>query len=354
MKKNINNKNKIDKINKIEITVVGAGMWGTTLAIILGNKGYNLKLWIRGKDVYDDILKNNTNTKYTGINVIPLNVIPFLGSNKKGLFENTSVVIFAVPSHALRDIIKFFFDELSENGERIKAVVNVAKGLEIETNKRLSEVMAETLPENLQKKVAVLSGPNIAAEILGSLPSVSVISSPKKKILDYLQPIFSTDFFRIYVNSDIAGVEIGAAVKNIIAIAAGISDGLGFGSNTKASLITRGLYELSKIGVFFGATPQTLFGAAGLGDLITTCISRSSRNRMVGERLARGENIEKIQKSMYMVAEGINTTKSLYIIAKNNNIDLPITESVYNIIYKGLKPLESVKILMSRKFKSEN
>jgi len=354
MKENKDNTDNKDEKNNIEIAVLGAGMWGTTLAAVLGNKGYIIKLWVRSREVYDDIKKNNMNCKYTGSNVIHANVIPFLWENKKDSFTNSSVVIFAVPSHVLRDVIKFFFTELRENCEKIKAVVNVAKGLEIKTNKRLSVVMEETLPENLRKKIAVLSGPNIAAEILEGLPSVSVISSSNKKILEYLQSVFSTEFFRIYINSDIAGVEIGAAVKNIIAIAAGISDGLGFGSNTKASLITRGLHELSRIGAFFGANPQTLFGAAGLGDLITTCISRNSRNRMVGERLAKGESIKDIKKNMYMVAEGINTTKSLYIIAKENNIDLPITESVYNIIYEGLQPLQSVKNLMSRKFKAED
>ncbi|MBM3710046.1 MAG: NAD(P)-dependent glycerol-3-phosphate dehydrogenase [Actinobacteria bacterium] len=353
MKENKDNTDNKDEKNNIEIAVVGAGMWGTTLAAVLGNKGYIIKLWVRSREVYDDIKKNNMNCKYTGSNVIHANVIPFLWENKKDSFTNSSVVIFAVPSHVLRDVIKFFFTELRENCEKIKAVVNVAKGLEIKTNKRLSVVMEETLPENLRKKIAVLSGPNIAAEILEGLPSVSVISSSNKKILEYLQSVFSTEFFRIYINSDIAGVEIGAAVKNIIAIAAGISDGLGFGSNTKASLITRGLHELSRIGAFFGANTQTLFGAAGLGDLITTCISRNSRNRMVGERLAKGESIKDIKDNMYMVAEGINTTKSLYTIAKKNNIDLPITESVYNIIYEGLQPLQSVKNLMSRKFKAE-
>ncbi len=339
--------------NQTQITVIGAGTWGTTLASIYAEKGYKINLWVRSKEVYDEILNNRVNSKYTGSNLIPGNVKPFFKDNIEELFKNSEIVIFAVPSHALRDIIKFFFYELNKNSRKIKAVVNTAKGLEIETNKRLSVVMEETLPESLSKKIVVLSGPNIAHEILKKLPSVSVISSLNKNLLKYLQPIFSTDFFRVYINSDIIGVEISAAVKNIIAIAAGISDGLGYKANTKASLITRGLYELSKAGVFFGANQQTIFGAAGLGDLITTCISKNSRNRMVGERIAKGESIEEIQKSMYMVAEGINTTKSLYTIAKANNLELPITESVYNIIYKGLEPIKSVKNLMSRKFKSE-
>ena len=165
--------------------------------------------------------------------------------------------------------------------------------------------------------------------------------------------IFSNDYLRIYTNTDIIGVEISAAVKNIIAIAAGVSDGLGYGTNSKASLITRGLYELSKFGSFMGANLNTFPGVAGMGDLITTCVSRNSRNRMVGERLAKGETIEKIKDSMHMVAEGINTTKAVYSIALDKKIDLPITEAVYDIIYRRTDPHKAVKKLMSRKFKSE-
>jgi glycerol-3-phosphate dehydrogenase (NAD(P)+) len=190
-------------------------------------------------------------------------------------------------------------------------------------------------------------------EILKKLPSVSTVSSSNEEILNFLQKVFTNEYFRVYTNSDLAGVEICAAVKNIIAIAAGISDGLGYGSNTKASLITRGLHELSKVGLLMGARPETFSGIAGMGDLITTCISPSSRNRMVGERLAKGESMDEIKERMYMVAEGINTTKVLFEISVKKKIDLPITESVYNIIYRGLKPEDSVKQLMSRKFKSE-
>ena len=190
-------------------------------------------------------------------------------------------------------------------------------------------------------------------ELLQKLPGASVISSLNAAILNYHQLIFSNDYLRTYTNTDITGVEIGAAVKNIIAIAAGVSDGLGYGTNTKASLITRGLYELSKFGSFMGANLNTFSGVAGMGDLITTCISRNSRNRMVGERLAQGESIKEIKESMHMVAEGINTTKAVHSIAGDKKIDLPITEAVYSIIYDGSDPMEAVKKLMSRKFKSE-
>jgi glycerol-3-phosphate dehydrogenase (NAD(P)+) len=356
------------KENNTSITVIGAGTWGTTLTIMLAEKGYNINLWVRSESVYKDILINRTNKKYTFENKIPENVRPYLKNEnehekkthtekkdypgKRPLFKS-NIILFAVPSHALRNIIRFFYNQLSQYENEIKAVVNAAKGFEVDTDLRLSEVLSEELPASLKEKIAVLSGPNIAIEILQKLPSVSVISSLNRNILNYLQLVFSNDYFRVYTNRDLRGVEVSAAVKNIIAIAAGISDGLGYGTNTKSSLITRGLYELSKIGSFIGADLKTFSGVAGMGDLITTCISNKSRNRMVGERLAGGEKIDNIIKSMHMVAEGVNTTKSVYNIAKKNKIDLPITEAVYNIIYLGADPLDSVKNLMSRKFKSE-
>ncbi len=335
------------------VAIIGAGTWGTTLAIMLAEKTCDINLWARSREVYNDIKENRTNKKYTSGHKIPDNLTVFLGDDIAEILKDIDVVLFAVPSHVLRGIVTFFYQSLSENSGSIRAVVNAAKGLEIGSNLRLSEVLKETLPEKLQDKIAVLSGPNIANEILNRLPGVSVVSSSNEDILDYLQPIFSTQYFRIYTNTDTAGVEVGAAVKNVIAIAAGISDGLGYGSNTKASLITRGLFELSKVGKIYGANPNTFAGVAGMGDMITTCISSHSRNRFVGQQLAVGENIDTIKRNLQMVAEGINTVKALYDIAKNTKLDLPITEAVYKIIYCNADPKESVRGLMSRKFKSE-
>jgi glycerol-3-phosphate dehydrogenase (NAD(P)+) len=342
-------KNK--KFLKISISIIGAGSWGTTLAIMLAQKGYDIKLWARSESTLKEIREKRTNFKYTGSIAIPQNVTAvFEGCS---LFLNSELVILALPSHTIRAIISNFYKDLQKNSIKINAVINVAKGFEIGTNLRLTQVIKECVPQSLSDKIAVLSGPNIATEIVNKLPSVSVISSTNKKLLKYLQNIFFTDYFRVYTNEDIVGVEIAGAVKNIIAIAAGISDGLGYGVNAKASLITRGLYELSKIGKFFGANLQTFSGAAGMGDLIATCISKNSRNRNVGERLARGESISDIVKSTYMIAEGINTTKAIYEIAKLNKLEAPITEIVYKILYKGLSPSASVNKLMTRKFRSE-
>jgi glycerol-3-phosphate dehydrogenase (NAD(P)+) len=336
---------------KLKISIIGGGSWGTTLSAMLAEKGYIIKLWVRSEYTYNEIKKYRKNKKYTSNLELPANVKPFL--NKKEAINNTDLVIFAVPSHTLRSIIKLFYNELLCNCNKIKAIVNVAKGFETRTNIRLSQVIHQCVPEDLKSKIVILSGPNIALEVANKLPSVTVISSLNAKLLNYLQPIISTDYFRVYTNRDIIGVEVSGAVKNIIAIASGISDGLGYGANTKASLVTRGLYELSKFGTNLGANPQTFAGVAGMGDLIATCISKNSRNRKVGERLGKGEKINEILSSMFMIAEGVKTTKAVYEIAKIKSIDVPITNCVYEIIYNNLDPVKSVNILMKRKFKSE-
>jgi len=341
---------------KAEILIIGAGSWGTTLAFILAEKGYNIKIWSKEEEVVKDINVNKRNSRYIGELCLPCEINAF-GDFDKSHISNTginfNIIIFAVPSEYLRNVSASFKDFLNNLSENIKAVVNVAKGIEPGTNLRMSQVLSETLPERLKSKISTLSGPNISSEIIRKLPSVSTIASHDGRIAKYLQPILSTEYFRVYTNSDQTGVEICGAVKNIIAIASGISDGLGFGSNTKASLITRGLYELKKFGIKFGAKISTFSGASGMGDLITTCISPNSRNRTVGERIAKGENLKDIIKSMYMVAEGVTTTKAVYEMSVVLNIELPITDCVYGVLYKNADPLKSVKTLMTRKYKSE-
>lgn len=339
------------KEGKIKITVIGAGSWGTTLSVMLAKEGNNIDLWTHKETTYNEILSCRKNSKYTKELLIPDNVKPFIIKDT-GFDANTKIIIFAVPSYALREVAGDFYKYI-EPFDSIRCILNVAKGFETGTNLRLSEVLKQSLPPDFKKKTCSLSGPNIAFEVAGNLPSVSVIASKNREILKFLQPVLSTKAFRIYTNEDIVGVEIGGAVKNIIAIASGISDGLGYGANTKASLVTRGLYELSKFGIRMGANPLTFSGAAGMGDLIATCISSHSRNRCVGERIGRGELVEDITKSMYMVAEGIDTTRAVYEIAKKHGIEVPITECVYEIIYNNLSPEKSVEKLMNRKTKSE-
>ncbi|MCD4669888.1 MAG: NAD(P)-dependent glycerol-3-phosphate dehydrogenase [Actinomycetia bacterium] len=340
------------KEKKIKITVIGAGSWGTTLSVMLAKEGNDIDLWTHREATYNEISTYQKNSKYTGELQIPDNIRPFIVKNM-GFKTDTSIAIFAVPSHALRGVVKDFYKYLESASGSVKCILNLAKGFETGTNLRLSEVLEQSLPPGLKKKLCSLSGPNIAVEVARNLPSVSVIASKDEEILKFLQPVLSTKAFRVYTNKDVVGVEIGGAVKNIIAIASGISDGLGYGANTKASLVTRGLYELSKFGTKMGANPLTFSGSAGMGDLIATCFSSHSRNRSVGERLGRGETISDITKSMYMVAEGIGTTRAVYELAGEYNIEVPITECVYEIIYNNLSPEKSVGKLMNRKFKPE-
>ena len=342
----------MSKNKKNKIAVIGAGSWGTTLAVLLADKEYDVSLWTHREKTHKEILSKRKNIKYTKDLILPDNITVFYEIDDY-MISGSEIIILAVPSHALRETVKKFYDVFESTADSVRCVLNVAKGFETGTNLRLSEVLEEVLPDPLKKKTCSLSGPNIAVEVARKLPSVSVVASKNTEILKFIQSVLSTDNFRIYTNKDVPGVEIGGAIKNIIAIASGISDGLGYGANTKASLITRGLHELSKFGTKLGANPLTFSGAAVMGDLIATCISEHSRNRSVGERLASGEKIDQIMNSMYMVAEGVRTTKAVYEIAIKNNLDVPITECIYEIIYKNLSPEKSVKKLMSRKFKPE-
>ncbi len=342
----------MNKNKKNKITIIGAGSWGTTLAVLLADKEYEVSLWTHREETYKEILSKRKNIKYTKDLILADNITAFHEIDDC-VISGSEIIILAVPSHALRETVKKFYDVFESIANSVRCVLNVAKGFETGTNLRLSEVLEEVLPDPLKKKTCSLSGPNIAVEVARKLPSVSVVASKNTEILKFIQSVLFTDNFRIYTNKDVPGVEVGGAIKNIIAIASGISDGLGYGANTKASLITRGLHELSKFGTKLGANPLTFSGAAVMGDLIATCISKHSRNRNVGERLASGEKIDQIMNSMYMVAEGVRTTKAVYEIAVKNNLDVPITECIYEIIYKDLSPEESVKKLMSRKFKPE-
>lgn len=339
-----------------EILVIGSGSWGTTIALMLAQKGYRIDIWSFEEAVEEELNRHGTNKKYTGEYFFPTDSIYAFGTDKTDEAADRikpCLVIFAVPSQFIRSVALKLNDFIAKSCKNAFAVVSAAKGIEKETNLRISQILKELLPDYLKDKIAALSGPNISSEILKKLPSVSIISSENEGILSTLQKIFSSDYFRVYTNKDITGVELCGALKNIIAIAAGISDGLGYGSNTKASLITRGLFELEKFGRNYGAKSRTFAGIAGMGDLITTCISCASRNRLVGERLAKGESIDSIKNSMSMVAEGIETTEAVYDMSEKLKIELPIIKCVYDIIYKNENVIKSVELLMGRSFKSE-
>ena len=339
-----------------EILIIGSGSWGTTLALMLSQKGHKIYVWSFEDAVINEINKYGTNKKYIGDNVFPAGLIHAFGfteTDKLISVIKPSLVIFAVPTQFLRYVVLNLKDFITSFCGSIIAVINVAKGIEQTSNLRISQILKEVLPYSFKNKIAALSGPNISSEILKKLPSVSTIASENKEILKKLQKIFSNDYFRVYTNNDIVGVEFCGALKNIIAIAAGISDGMGYGSNTKASLITRGLSELERFGRHYGAKSRTFSGIAGMGDLITTCISSASRNRLVGERLAKGEDLASIKASMNMVAEGIETAKAVYEMSQKLKIELPIIKCVYGIIYKKEDVAKSVNYLMKRNFKAE-
>lgn len=254
------------------------------------------------------------------------------------------IVVMATPSHALRGIVSNVRSILRGN----MVIVSLVKGVEESTLQRMSEVIREELHPKMKNRIAILSGPNHAEEVSRNIPSATVISSSSQSVALELQSVFITPYFRVYTNPDLIGVELGGAIKNVIAIAAGISDGLGYGDNTKASLLTRGLAEMIRLGVAMGADVRTFAGLAGVGDLVVTCMSKYSRNRAVGEMLGRGMVIEQINAEMKMVAEGIKTASAVANLASNYGVDMPITENVAEVLYENKNPFACVSELMSR------
>jgi glycerol-3-phosphate dehydrogenase (NAD(P)+) len=268
-------------------------------------------------------------------------------SDLKKALKNKDLIIFAAPSQHMRSVLK----KVKRAGyPRAAVYVSVTKGIEIPTLKRMSEVIHEELG-NI--KLGVLSGPTIAHEVAFGVPTTAVASAHDETVRKHLQNIFMTEKFRIYANSDVVGVELGGSLKNVIAIACGISDGLGFGTNTKAGILSRGLAEMARLGHAMGANVSTFSGISGLGDLVTTCISSYSRNRFVGEQIGKGKTLSQVRKAMQMVAEGVPTAKCAYSLALKYKVDMPITEEVYAVLYKNKSPLKAVRDLMTRQKKEE-
>lgn len=327
------------------ITVLGDGGWGTTLAILLAKKNKNVSLWGAFEDNILNIAKHRVNRRFLPGIKLPKSIQ--LTSNINSALNRADLIILAAPSQFLRAVLK----KIKACGYQKQAVfLSVVKGIETETLMRMSEVIRGELGA---VKLAVLSGPTIAHEVARGIPTTAVISSKDSNLTKSLQHLFMTDRFRIYTNSDLIGVEIGGSLKNIIAIACGISDGLGFGTNTKAAILSRGLVEISRLGVAIGAKKDTFSGLTGLGDLVTTCVSPYSRNRFVGEQIGKKKTLKEILSKMDMIAEGVTTVKSVYKLAKKYNISMPITEQVYDVLYKKKNPLKAVNNLMARKKKNE-
>lgn len=333
-------------MKKIKITILGDGAWGTTLAILLSKNGHDVKVWSVFGEHLDLLDKTRENKKYLEGIKIPQNIV-FEKDLKKAI-ESSDYIVFSIPSKFFRDIASKIKKEnvILKN----KVFISVVKGLEQKTLKRMTEILKEELG-NIQ--TAVLSGPTIAIEVAKEFPALVVVASKNIKLAEGIQDIFINDYFRVYTSTDIVGVELGGPLKNIIAVVAGISDGLGFGSNAKAAILSRGIVEIQRLGQKMGAKRKTFYGLAGLGDLSTTCISPESRNRKLGERIAKGEGLKDIIDSTNSIIEGATTTEAAYQLSKKYKVDMPIVESVYNILYKKMLPVEALKKIMKRDKKSE-
>jgi glycerol-3-phosphate dehydrogenase (NAD(P)+) len=328
-------------------TVLGAGSWGTALASLLAGKGYTVTSWDKEHSVLEDIKRNHRNERYLPGAVLPANLHATRDIQKA--LEGAELVVLAVPSHAVRQVTI----EAKRHVHAGMPLVCVAKGIELETLMTMSEVMEDVLPVPLHPYVAILSGPSFAKEVARGLPTAVTVAARWERIAKQVQDAFHTKTFRPYTSGDVVGCEIGGCVKNVVAIAAGTSDGLGFGANALAALITRGLAEITRLAVRKGANPLTLSGLSGLGDLVLTCSSDLSRNRTVGRGLAAGKTADEIQQELGQVAEGVRNAKSARELAKRLGVEMPITETVYRVLYEGVSPRDAVTALMMRETKPE-
>jgi glycerol-3-phosphate dehydrogenase (NAD(P)+) len=328
-------------------SVIGGGSWGSAFSIHLGRKGIETKLWIREPEIYDAACIHRENKTFLPGVLFPRSVS--FHNDLKPALKDTDIVFIAVPSEYCREM----YGEISSFLTKNQIIVSLTKGIEYKSLKRMSELMQEIFDPEIASKIAVLSGPSFAREVSESHPTAVVAASRESTVSRTIQTFLSSGFFRVYTSNDVLGVELAGALKNIIAISAGISDGLGYGRNTLAALITRGIAEITRLGIKMGAKPDTFSGLAGIGDLVLTCTGKLSRNRYVGFELGKGGSIQSILKKMKMVAEGVTTTLSARRLAEEYEIEMPICEQMYEILYKNKDPRQALKDLMTRKLKEE-
>jgi glycerol-3-phosphate dehydrogenase (NAD(P)+) len=313
-----------------KIAIIGTTSWGKTLGVVLASKGGEVFLWARSEAEAAQLRNGKSSADQLDSLVSQLSIT---GSLPKAL-ASAQAVILVVPSQTMRRNIRLVRDYL--NGSIL--VISAAKGLELGSNKRMSQVIAEEIAPELRANICVLSGPNLSREIIHNLPAATVVAAASGAVAEKAQRLLSTDRFCVYTNTDVIGVELGGALKNIIALGAGLIDGLGFGDNTKAAFITRGLIEIAALGVALGANPLTFTGLAGLGDVIATCASPLSRNHYLGFELAKGRPLEEITASMTGIAEGVNTTVAARDLARQHGLGMPVTESIYQVLFEGADP----------------
>jgi len=333
--------------NSDSIAVIGAGSWGTALANLLALKGYQVKLWVYEPELGEILTGKRENTYYLPGITLDGRIEPCLDIVE--VARGQTILVSAVPSQLVRSIIAQLAPHLSAK----PLIITASKGIEKGSLLTCSQVIREVLPTQIKPGIVALSGPSFAMEVAHGLPTVVVAASADSEAAALVQKIFSAPHFRVYTNPDIIGVELGGALKNVIAIAAGVSDGLRLGDNARAALITRGLAEISRLGTAMGASPLTFLGLAGLGDLVLTCAGPLSRNRTVGLRLSQGLKLNQILSEMRMVAEGVETVQAAIALGMKHQVELPICEAVYSLLYQDKDPRQGVIELMTRSLKEE-
>ncbi|MGD9043039.1 MAG: NAD(P)H-dependent glycerol-3-phosphate dehydrogenase [Desulfobacterales bacterium] len=338
--------NEIDP-NTYRIGVVGAGSWGTAIADLLACKGFQTHLWVFEKEVRDHIQQFNENKLYLPDHQLS----PDLSASNDltDVVSDKHLIVIVVPSHVMREVTQNIAGRLSED----TIITSASKGIEQKTHLTMSGVIRETIPDIEADHMAVISGPSFAREVVQKMPTSVTVACQNPEIAARVQHIFATPYFRVYTSDDVVGVELGGSVKNVIAIASGILDGLGMGLNTRAALITRGMTEVRRLGLHLGANPRTFTGLAGFGDLVLTCTGNLSRNYTVGIKLGKGKKLQHILDEMHMVAEGVKTAKSVYNFSRKLGVEMPICHEIYRILYEDLAPKEAVYRLMTRTLKQE-
>lgn len=335
----------------MKIGVIGGGGWGTTLAVLLDSRDHDVRLWVYERDLAERMAATRENAPY-----LPGVAIPGRIAVTNSLAEaarDASVLVLVTPSSAMRAVAAGLVAQARDDLGGVKAVVSGSKGLEPKSLLRMSEVLAEVLPQSLHERIVALTGPSHAEEVSRRVPTAVVAASRSAEVAALTQETFSTDWFRIYTNDDVVGVEIAAALKNVVAIAAGICDGLGFGDSTKGALLTRGLLEIARLGEKLGARPSTFSGLAGMGDLIATAMSRHSRNRRLGEAIGRGMTLEQALAETTMVVEGVGTADAAVDLARRCGVEVPIAEQVRAILYEGKSARAAIRELLTRDLKAE-
>ncbi|MBC9783190.1 NAD(P)H-dependent glycerol-3-phosphate dehydrogenase [Heliobacterium chlorum] len=325
-----------------KVAVLGAGSWGTALGRLLAQQGKQVFLWARRVDLAKDINSYRENRRYLPGVLLPAR----LRANSKldEVIEGAKVIVLTVPSSALRETVASIQEKLSDD----VLIVSTAKGIDPETGKRPSQILQEVLPKHLAERVVILSGPSHAEEVARDIPTTVVVSSVSRAMAEQAQDLFMNSYFRVYTNPDLLGVELGGALKNIIALACGVAEGLGFGDNTKAALVTRGLAEIIRLGGAMGANVATFSGLAGLGDLVVTCTSKHSRNMRFGAFLGKGKSVEEALNLVGQTVEGVRTTQAAYKLAQDMGVEMPITAECYKVLFENHPPDEAVDNLMSR------